>query len=147
LPLFADGPRKIRHNLTQVQSGQRPRAVKIGFFTTEQLIHINEARTSRGFPALRPEIVFHGVHLYKSRCVLDGYTIDHVLEQIQSAFSDASIVNFSAPSSIIRNPNKRMDHNGNLVNDEAVFECISRYPYADLFSVIPKGDGKSRAKK
>jgi len=79
--------------------------------------------------------------------VLDGYTIDHVLEQIQSAFSDASIVNFSAPSSIIRNPNKRMDHNGNLVNDEAVFECISRYPYADLFSVIPKGDGKSRAKK
>lgn len=147
LPLFADGLRKIRLNLTLVQSGQRPKAVKIGFFTAEQLTLINEARTSKGFPALLPEIVFHGAHLYKSRCAKNGYSIDHVLEQIQSAFSDLSEINFSAPSSLLRNPYKRMDHNGNLVNDEAVFECTSRFPYADLFSVIPKGDGKPRPQK
>jgi hypothetical protein len=147
LPLYADGLRKIRHNLVQAQSGLRPRAVKVGFFTAKQLIHINEARTSKGFPALLPEIVFHGAHLYRSRCVRDGYTIDQVLEQIQSAFSNSSEVDFSASSSILRNPNRRMDHNGKLVNDEAVFECTGRYLYADLFSVIPIGDGRPGLKK
>ena len=147
MPLYADGLRRIRHNLVQAQSGLRPRTVKIGFFTPEQLTQINEARAARGFLLLLPEIVFHGAHLYKSRCVRDGYTIDQVLEQIQSAFSDSSEVNFSASSSIMRNPNRRMDHNGNLVHDEAVFECTGRYPHADLFSVIPKGDGRPRLKK
>jgi hypothetical protein len=147
LPLYADGLRKIRHNLAQAQSGLRPRAVKIGFFTDEQLSHINEARAVKGFPPLLREIVFHGVHLYKSRCVKDGYTIDQVLGQIQSAFSDSSKVNFSASSSIMRNPIQRTDHNGNPVHDEAVFECTGRYPYADLFSVIPTGDGRPGLKK
>jgi hypothetical protein len=147
LPLFADGLRKIRSNLTIVQSGLRPKAVRIGIFTTEQLGAINEARTSQGFLELSAEIVFHGVHLYKSRCVKDGYTIDQILEQIQSAFSESSVVNFAPPSSVIRNPNTRIDHNGKLVNDEAVFECTGRYPYADLYSVIPRGDGMSKGRK
>lgn len=99
--------------------------MKIGFFTAKQLALINEARASSDFQALLPEIVFHGAHLYRSRCVRNGYTIDQVLEQIESAFSEASVVNFSASSSVLRNPTKRMDHNGNLVNDEAVFECTS----------------------
>jgi hypothetical protein len=34
-----------------------------------------------------------------------------------------------------------MDHNGILVNDEAVFECSGRQPFADLYSVVPVGDG------
>jgi hypothetical protein len=147
LPLFADGLRKIRRNLTQAQSGLRPRAVKIGFFTGEQLALINEAFISKGFPELLPEILFHGTHLFKSRCERDGYTIEHVLAQIQSAFSDESEIVLSASSTMIRNPHKRMDHNGNLVNDEAVFECTARRPYADLYSVIPRGDGKPRLQK
>ena len=147
MPLSDDGLLRIRDNLAQAQAGERPSAVKIGFFTPEQLAQINKVRTSKGFPALLPEIVFHGLHLYKSRCVEDGYTIRHILEQIQSAFSDASVVDFSARSSVLRNPNKRTDHNGNLVNDEAVFECTGRYPYADLFSVIPRGDGRPGLKK
>jgi len=77
----------------------------------------------------------------------DGYSIDQVLEQIQSAFSDASVVDFSTSSSVMRNPNQRADHKGNLVNDEAVFECTSRYPYADLYSVIPRGDGRPGVRK
>jgi hypothetical protein len=118
-----------------------PQAAKIGFFTPQQITRINEARLSMGFPALRPEILFHGSHLFKSRCVKDSYSIDQVLEQIQSAFSDASLVDPSRPSVVLRNPNTRMDHNGVMVNDEAVFECSGRQPYADLYSVVPVGDG------
>jgi hypothetical protein len=140
LPLFADGLRKIRRNLILVQSGMKPHVAKIGFFTPEQIKQINEARISMGFPVLRPEIMFHGRHLYDSRCVEDHYTIDQVLEQIVSAFSDAAVVDPSRPSVVIRNPNKRMDHNGMLVNDEAVFECTGRKPYADLYSIVPVGD-------
>jgi hypothetical protein len=95
LPLFADGLRKIRRNLIQAQSGQRPKAVRIGYFTAEQITRINEFRVSRGYLALQPEIVFHGMHLYNSRCRKDGYTIDDVLEQIQSAFSETSEIDFS----------------------------------------------------
>jgi len=42
---------------------------------------------------------------------------------------------------VLRNPDQRMDHNGIFVNDEAVFECSGRHPYAELYSVIPEGDG------
>jgi len=141
MPLYADGMKKIRRNLLQVQSGQKPWVAKVGFFTPDQITQINEARISMGFPALRPEILFHGSHLYQSRCIKNPYTIDQVLEQIQCPLSDASVVDPSRPSVVIRNPNKRMDHNGMLVNDEAVFECSGRKPYADLYSVVPVGDG------
>jgi hypothetical protein len=141
MPLYADGLKKIRRNLLRVQSGQKAWVAKVGFFTPEQITQINETRISMGFPALRPEILFHGSHLFHSRCVKDPYTIDQVLEQIQSAFSDASVVDPSRPSVVIRNPNKRMDHNGILVSDEAVFECSGREPHADLYSVVPNGDG------
>jgi len=121
--------------------------VRIGFFTPEQLFCINEARTLRGLSALLPEIVFHGLHLHKSRCVGDGYSIEQVLEQIKSALSEGSKVDFTPPSSLLRNLQERTDHNGKPVYDEAVFECTSRYPYAELFSVIPKGDGKPGRQK
>jgi hypothetical protein len=148
MPLYADGLKKIRRNLLQVQSGQRPWVAKIGFFTPTQIAQINATRLAMGFPALRPEILFHGRHLYDSRCVKDHYTIDQVLEQIVSALSDTSVVDPSRPSVVIRNPNKRTDHNGIRVNDEAVFECSGRHPYADLYSVVPVGDGlKQKPKK
>jgi hypothetical protein len=144
MPLYADGLKKIHRNLLQAQSGIRPRATMVGFFTPEQLTRINEGRRHRGFPPLRPEIMFHGSHLYESRCVKNAYTIDQVLEQIQSAFREESVVDSSRPSVVLRNPHKRADHNGKLVNDEVVFECTSRHPYADLFSVVPKGDGRPK---
>jgi hypothetical protein len=60
LPLFADGLRKIRRNLVLAQSGHRPKAVKIGFFTAEQLTLINEVRTSRGFHPCFLRLFFMG---------------------------------------------------------------------------------------
>jgi len=32
MPLYADGMKKIRRNLLQVQSGQKPWVAKVGFF-------------------------------------------------------------------------------------------------------------------
>jgi hypothetical protein len=142
MPLFADGLKKIRKNLLDAQSGRRPRLDRIGFFTREQLAAINAAREAKGFAALDLYIVFRGKHLYDSRCIADGYSIEEVLEQVQSAFSEGAVVMFTPPSSILRNPIKRVDRNGCLVNDEAVFECTSQHPYAELYSVIPRGDGK-----
>ena len=74
-------------------------------------------------------------------------TIDEVLEQIQSAFAEASVVDVSRPSVVLRNPNERIDHNGKLVDDEVIFECTGRHPNADLYSVIPRGDGRPNPKK
>jgi hypothetical protein len=134
MPLYADGLRKIRRNLLQVQSGQKPRVAKVGYFTPEQIAIINEARASMGLPALRPEILFHGSHLYKSRCIKDRYTIDQVLLQIQSALSHASVVDPSPPSVVIRNPNKRVDHNGKLVNDG--FDFIGAFICSTLYAKL-----------
>lgn len=147
MPLNKDGLERIRYILTQIRDGKRFKVEVVGYFTPEQLAQINAARAAHKFSALSPEIKFQGKHLYKSRCVDNGYTIDQILDQIQSAFSDASIVNFSPPSSVLRNPNKRLDHAGILVNDEVVFECTGGFPYAYLFSVIPRGDGRLKAKK
>jgi hypothetical protein len=147
MPLYASGLRKIRSNLLQIEAGQKPFIVAVGFFTPEQLCQINAARISSGFPALRPEIKFHGGHLYRSRCLKDSYTVDQVIEQIESAFSKESVVDSSRPSVVLYNPTPRMDREGNLVTDKVVFECTGMYPYALLYSVVPKGDGKKKPTK
>jgi hypothetical protein len=147
MPLYASGLKTIRQNLLRIQAGQKPLVKKVGFFTPEQLTEINAARAVHNFPALRSEINFHGKHLYESRCLENGYTVDQILDQIQSAFSDASVIHFTPPSSLLRNPNKRADHDGILVNDEAVFECTGGFPYAYLYSVIPRGDGRLKPKR
>jgi|GEM_PF-2547307 len=38
----------------------------------------------------------------------------------------------------------RVDAGGNLIYDEAVFECTGNFPFAHLFSVIPRGDGRTK---
>jgi hypothetical protein len=144
--LFADGLKKIRRNLEEAHAGLRPKAVGIGKFTLEELKQINSVRTARGFSPLQPKVIFHGFHLYKSRCVENDYTIEQVMIQIASALCEASLLEPSHASLVLRNPNGRIDEAGKFVHDEAVFECTGHFPFADLFSVIPRGDGKTKAK-
>ena len=59
--------------------------VEIGVLSEDQLIQINDFRSASGFPPIIATVVFIGKHIYKSRVVGDGYTIDDVLEQIESA--------------------------------------------------------------
>jgi hypothetical protein len=147
MPLYASGLRKIRSNLLQIEAGQKPFIVAVGFFTPEQLCQINAARISSGFPALRPEIKFHGGHLYRSRCLKDSYTVDQVIEQIESAFSKESVVDSSRRSVVLYNPTPRMDREGNLVTDKVVFECTGMYPYAPPLFGCAKGRREKEAHK
>ena len=47
----------------------------------------------------------------------------------------------------MRNPNKRLDHDGIPVNDEVVIECTGGHPLAFLYSVIRRGDGRLKPKR
>jgi hypothetical protein len=48
--------------------------------------------------------------------------------------------------SAIKNPTERADRYGNQVRDEAVFECSTKHPRAELFSVVARGDKIKPAK-
>jgi len=85
-------------------------------------------------------------HIHKRRILEDGYSIDDVLDQIESALGEGSEVIANQYMTAIRNPVLRADRLGNLVHDEAILECTRYRPNPDIFSVIPKGD-KIKPKK
>jgi hypothetical protein len=95
---------------------------------------------TEGLPPIVEEVVFVGGHIYKSRIMGDGYTIEDVIDQIFSAMDCAAIVLDATHMTIMENPNPRLDRYGNLVRDRAIFECSTRHPLPELFSVVPKGD-------
>jgi hypothetical protein len=109
LPLFADGLKKIRNSLLLVQEGKHSPFVKVGSFTPEQLKLINEQRGQDDLLPIEAIIVFNGKHLYKSRCVENGYTIDEVLVQIESAFCATAEVCHDGRSTVMANQIKRID--------------------------------------
>jgi hypothetical protein len=142
MPLYANAIGLIRTNLEQISKGYKVKPVAIGALTAAQVSAINQHRLAQN-PNLLPvesEVLFFGSHIYKSRCERDGYTIDDVVDQIVSAMDTASVLVGNLPMQAIENPNKRADRYGNYVHDRAVFECMSRHPRPELFSVMPKGD-------
>lgn len=147
MPLFADGLNKIRKALNLVAKGERSPYVKIGAFTPDQLLAINALREEEELEPIEAIIVCDGKHLYGSRCVKDGYSIDEVVEQTELAFALATDAARSGWSTILRSPNTRIDKEGNHVRDEVVFECHRKHPNASLFSVIPRGDGRGPGAK
>lgn len=140
MPLHADSKPLIRINLQLIASGERAKVVSIGALTEEQHQAVNAHRAREGLPALGdPEILFLGRHLYNSRSA-DGYTIDDMIAQIDSALSADSEVVPTQKMTGLRNPVAREDGYGNHVHDVAVLELTARRPKAELFSVIPRGD-------
>lgn len=130
----------LRENLQRLQVGKGPRLVVIGFLTQTQVDEINAKRSTEGLPPISAEVVFVGKHLFNSRVVEDGYSIDDVIDQIESGMAGSSVVASNPARAMIENPVPRADRYGNLVSDRVVFECTGRYPRAELFSVTPKGD-------
>jgi hypothetical protein len=63
---------------------------------------VNAQREEEELPPVVAEVLFDRRHLYNSRCVEDGYSIDEVLEMIFIAFSDASDVAPGSPAVRIR---------------------------------------------
>jgi hypothetical protein len=142
MPLSKNAAALIRANLFAIQNGQKAKAVAIGTLTELQLRAINQHRLAgnASLPLVVAEVVFIGSHIYKSRIERDQYTIDDVIEQILSAMSEESALVGSLPMQAIENPRARTDRMGNTIHDRAIFECMSRHPRPELFSVIPKGD-------
>jgi len=140
MPLIANARDILRTNLEQIRDGKKAKTVAIGTLSDKQLAGINANRLVDGLPPIVAEVVFVGSHIYKSRIIGDGYTIEDVLDQISSAMEDISKVVKSLKMTGIENPNSRQDRYGNQVRDRAVFECSARHPRPELFSVMPKGD-------
>lgn len=149
MPLYTHAVDLIRENLEQISRGWKVKPIAIGKLTQEQLDSINQHRQARNpdLPEVVAEVVFFGSHIYQSRCVRDGYAIQDVIDQIVSAMDTASVLIGNLPMQAIENPNGRTDQYGNVVHDRAVFECMSRHPRPELFSVVPRGDRNRPAKK
>jgi hypothetical protein len=148
MPLNENARQLIRKNLEQCQSGdkRRPPAVVIGTLTETQLNTINARRVEDDLPPMVAEVVFVGSHVYEQRAIKQDYLIEDILDQIESAMSSESIVIDTVYMTAMENPAARTDRHGKLVNDRAVFECTKRLPRLELFSVVPKGDGKAKDK-
>lgn len=146
MPLAIDAIDRIKYNLISISKGERVKTITIGTFTLQQFQSVNEVRIELDLHPLElNEILFMGRHLYKSRSA-DGYSVEDMIFQIESAVCDAAVVSMDKFMSCLQNPHPRTDGYGNLVYDRAVFEMTQRKPRAELYSVIPKGDTK-RPKK
>lgn len=141
MPLHADARAILQATFKLLSEGDRPKVTTIGELTEAQFSAINTKRKEQGLHELEsPEIVFLGRHLYNSRVVKDGYTIDDVCDQIESALSSDAMVIATVKMTALRSAVGRADRYGNTIKDEAVLELTQRRPKAELFSVIPKGD-------
>jgi hypothetical protein len=154
LPLYPNAKDLLRANLERAatwwateRAARRPLpVVKVGTLSPEQLAQMNEQRQEEELEPVLAEILFDGRHMYESRCLEDGYTIDDVLEMIETAFKDTSQVGPGWGTALI-SATTRVNAEGITVRDELVFECHNKRPYPELRSVIPRGDGKDHSKK
>jgi hypothetical protein len=142
MPLYANAFDRMRANFERIAHGGKPSGVVIGTLTTEQLDALNRMRAAHKppLPPVKSEVLFYGLHLYRSRVVRDGYTIEDVLDQIASAMDAASVLSPNPRMTVLQNPLGRADRYGNTVRDMAVLECTAHHPRPELFSVMPKGD-------
>jgi len=140
MPLYTNAENVIREHLELVANGGRPHRVTIGELNASQLASLNADRVTRGFGPLNGLVFFRGKHIYERRMLCDGYTVEDIIMQIRSAFSEHSVTNFNPKMSSLRNPIEWQDQYGNRVKDEVVLECFANHPRAEIYSVIPKGD-------
>ncbi|HEX9199174.1 MAG TPA: hypothetical protein VF865_06420 [Acidobacteriaceae bacterium] len=143
MPLHPNGANRVRRNLQQIRDNKAPQRCIIGHLTTVQLEAINEDRVQSGLPPIVAEIIFIGKHIYRSRCIRDGYSIEEVIVQIKNALDPDALFKPTHSWTVLRNPKARTIEDGRAIHDEAVFECTSRAPNPELFSVVPRGDGKN----
>lgn len=147
MPLFDNAADLIRTNLGRIKNKSRVHVVPIGTLTAEQLSAINAVRLADDLTPIVEDVLFVGGHVYKSRIVGDGYTIEDVVDQISSAMDSEAVVIVTDYMTAMQNPNARPDRYGNMVKDRAVFECTARHPLPELISVSPKGDSIASIKQ
>jgi hypothetical protein len=114
--------------------------------TERQLSQLNAQRFEEDLPPVVGEILFVGAHMYRSRVLKDGYDIEDVIDEAESALSESSEFLVTSYMTALHNPIPRADRLGNRVNDRAILECTKYRPNPELFSVLPKGDQIKPAK-
>lgn len=147
MPLHSNAKSLILKNLMKIHRGRQAWPKVIGSLSDSQLSDLNKERLGRHMPPIKAEVVFVGNHIYQSRVKDDGYTFDDVMEQISSAMAETSVFSESPKMSGLVSTITREDGYGNQVIDNGVLECSARFPRAELYSVIPKGDRKKPPKK
>jgi hypothetical protein len=140
MPLYPNGKALMRANLLAIAAGQKVRSVQIGALTAAQLDAINAQRIPCALPPVVAVLLFVGGHVHRSRILRDGYEIEDILDEAESALSEESAVLITRYMTALQNPNARADRLGNLVHDRAILECTRYRPNPELFSVQPKGD-------
>ena len=87
MPLYENAFDLMRANFERIARGDKPPGIVIGTLTVEQLDAFNGMRAAHQppLPPVTAEVLFYGRHLYRSRVVRDGYTVEDVLDQIASA--------------------------------------------------------------
>jgi hypothetical protein len=103
MPLCENAFELMRANFERIAQGQKPPGVVIGTLTAEQLGAINRSRASHRplLPPVRAEVLFYGRHLYRSRVIRDGYSVEDVLDQITSAMDEASVPNVQSGITVL----------------------------------------------
>jgi len=140
MSLYPNAKDLMRINLHAIAEGRKVRSVAIGTLSDEQLRIINEQRATEEMPAIVAEVLFVGVHVYRSRVVRDGYDIEDIIDEVESALSEASEVIYTPYMTAIQNPHPRADRLGNRVKDRMILECTKYRPNPEMFSTQPKGD-------
>lgn len=141
MPLHQDAAEAILRQLRAIREGRRVSLISIGHFTQTQHRLILTFRREHGLEGGEsPEIVYLGRHHYESRS-RQGYGPDDMLRQIEAALAADSIPLLRPRMTAIQACTDRDDGRGCRVRDLAIFEMSARKPRAELFSVIPKGDG------
>ncbi|PRG17972.1 hypothetical protein [Burkholderia multivorans] len=132
--------------LEALARGDRPRPIDIGNLTPEQFEAINKARAQLNMPEFSsPDVYYRGTHHYNSRVTeqVPPYSIDDMLQQIDSGMSAQSRVVMGGRSPVLENPTPRVNESGVPVRDQAVLN-YGRGGQPELFSVVPKGDGRKK---
>jgi hypothetical protein len=89
MPLADNAEKLIRKNLQYIRNGRKAHPVVIGTLTEIQLAKMNEERAGRKFPPMKAAVVFVGKHIYDSRVLKDGYSVDDVVAQIISGMHES----------------------------------------------------------
>jgi len=108
---------------------------------------VNNYRRARNWEPIEKDIIFVGSHIYDSRVVKDGYTEDDLIAQIKSALSPTCRFIETQKMTVLQNPTTRESGYGCRVRDELTLECSTRFPRAELYSVVPRGDKNHKPKE
>jgi len=142
MPLYQDAAELIREQLDRILHGHRVPLIAIGCLTQVQHKALREFRASRNLAGGEsPEIVYLGKHHFQSRSV-QGYTVDDMVLQIQAGLAHDAAPFLRGAMTSLWAVSERDDGYGKRVRDQAIFEMTARKPRVELYSVIPKGDGR-----